>query len=229
MTTARTLIADALGDIGVLDPNETMTAEMAQHGLRTLNRIIDRWQAQRLYVWAVTEVVATVSGASATIGPGQQFDVTHPQELQPGCYYVRSGMSYPLPIWEREDYNAKILKAQAGEYPQGIYYDRQMSGRVYVWPVPSAPLEYHLQVLTRLPVFADLDTEYQLPDGYQDALFYTLTERLPAAYNLPVSQTAVTEAAKARRVIKAGNSQIPVLQIGEINAGRLNILTNQRL
>jgi len=228
MTTARTLIADALGDIGVLDPNETMTAEMAQHGLRTLNRIIDRWQAQRLYVWAVTEVVATVSGASATIGSGQQFDVTHPQELQPGCYYVRSGMSYPLPIWEREDYNAKILKDQAGEYPQGIYYDRQMNGRVYVWPVPSAPLEYHLQVLTRLPVFADIDTEYQLPDGYQDALFYTLTERLPAAYNLPVSQLAVTEAAKARRVIKAGNSQIPVLQIGEINSGRLNILTNQR-
>ncbi len=228
MTTARTLIEDALGDIGVLDPNETMTAESAEHGLRTLNRIIDRWQAQRLYVWTTTEVVASVSGASATIGPGLQFDCVQPQELQPGCYYVRSGMSYPLPVWQREDYNAKILKAQAGEYPQGVYYDRQIPGKVYFWPVPSAPLECHLQVFTRLPVFANLDTDYKLPDGYQDALFYTLTERLPAAYNLPVSQTAVTEAARARRVIKAANSEIPVLQIGSISTGRLNILTNQR-
>lgn len=228
MTTARTLIADALGDIGVLDPMETMTAESAQHGLRTLNRIIDRWQAQRLYVWATTDVVATVSGASATIGPGLQFNTPTPQSLQPGCYFVRSGMSYPLPIWKVEDYNAVILKAQAGEYPQGIYYNAK-DGVVRVWPVPSAPLEYHLQVFMRLPVFADLDTDYSFPDGYQDALFYTLCERLPAAYNLQPSPLAVSEAAKARRVIKAGNSEIPVLQIGSGQSGRLNILTNQRL
>jgi hypothetical protein len=204
-----------------------MTAEQAAHGLRTLNRIIDRWQASRLYVWAITEVVATVSGASATIGAGLQFDVAHPQKLNPGCFYVRSGMSFPLPVWQREDYNAVILKAQAGEYPQGVYYDRQNPGHVYVWPVPSAPLEYHLQVYSRLPVFADLDIDYKLPDGYADALFYTLTERLPAAYNLPVSEMAVAEAAKARRVIKAGNNEVPVLQIGG-QSGRLNILTNQR-
>lgn len=211
MTTARDLIADALGDIGVLDPNETMTAEQAQHGLRTLNRVIDSWNARRLHVYAVRDVVATFAGGSATIGPGGTIDTPHPLRLEPGCYYVKSGISYPLPLWSREDYNARVLKAQAGEYPQGIYYDRAIPGMVYVWPVPSAPIEYHLQVLLPLADFADLDTDYALPAGYQDALFWSLCERLPAGYNLPVNPESNTNAAAARAVIAKNNAVVPVL------------------
>jgi len=226
--TARTLIADALSDIGVLDPNETMTDEMAQNGLRTLNRLLDRWTAEKLFVWAVTEVTATTSGASMTIGPGLTFDCLHPQALQPGCYYVKSGMSYPLPIWSREDYNAVILKAQSGEYPQGVFYDRLIPGTVKVWPVPAAPVEYHLQIMVNLGNFADLDTVYSFPDGYYDALFYSLTVRLPAAYNLAVDPQQAKEAANAKRTIRRGNVQVPVLTAAPVAIGRLNILTNQR-
>ncbi len=228
MTTARELIDDALGDIGVLDPMETMTAEQAQHGMRTLNRIIDRWNAQRLHVYSVRDVVATFSGASASVGPGLTVDTSHPLRFEPGSYYVKSGMSFPLPIWSREDHAAVVLKAQAGEFPQGAYYDRQIPGTVLVWPVPSAPLEYHFQALVKLSEFADLDTDYSLPDGYKDALFYALCERLPRAYNLPVDPGAAAEAAKARAVIRKNNTIVPVLDAGPRGNGRLNVLTNQR-
>ena len=227
MTTARELLTDALGDIGVLDPNESMSAEMAAHGLRTLNRIVDSWNAKRLNVYTVVDVVGSFSGAAATIGPSLTFNTPHPLRLEPGCYYVKSGMSYPLPIWSREDYNAVILKATAGDYPQGIYYDRQIPGNVYVWPVPSVSTTYHLQVLIQMSEFADLDTNYSFPAGYKDAFFYTLTERLPQAYNLTPDPDQKIEAAKARAAIRKNNAIVPMLSTTSDRMGRLNILTNQ--
>lgn len=227
MTTARELIEDALGDIGVLDPVETMTAEQAQHGIRTLNRIVDRMNAQRLHVYAVRDVSATFSGATATVGPGLTVDTSHPLRFETGNYYVRSGMSFPLPLWSREDYNAVVLKTQAGEYPHGVYYDRQIPGNVFLWPVPSAPLEYHFQVVAKLSEFADLDTDYSFPDGYRDLFFYSLCERLPRAYNLPVDPGAAAEAAKARAAVRKNNTNVPVLDAAKLGPARLNILTNQ--
>lgn len=227
MTTARSLIEDALQEVGVLDSAETMTAEQAEHGLSTINRIVDGWNARRLMVYAVQDVVATFSGALASVGPSLTVNTPHPLRLEQGCYYVKSGLSYPIKVWDREAYNAVVLKATSGEYPQGVYYDRQIPGTVKVWPVPSAPIEYHLQVLIKLSEFADLDTDYSLPDGYRDAFFYTLCERLPRAYNLPTDPDIKAEAAKARKVIQKNNTQVPTLQIGSGLSGRLNILTNQ--
>lgn len=225
MTTARELISDALGDIGVLDPIETMSAEQAQHGLRALNRIIDSLNAQRLALYAVRDVAATFSGGSAQVGPGLAVNTAHPLRLEPGCYYVKSGISYPLPLWSREDYNAAVLKAQAGEYPRGIYYDRQLPGTVYVWPVPAAPVEYHLQMLQPLADFADLDTDYSLPPGYKDLLYWSLCERLPAGYNLPVNPESNSNADKARAVVRRNNTVVPVLDARR-QAAPWNILSN---
>lgn len=228
MTAARTLISDALGDIGVLDATETMTAEMATHGLRTLNRIVDRWNAQRLSVFAVREVAGSFSGASATIGPALTINTPHPLRIEEGAYYVKSGISYPLRIWSREDYASVILKSTAGDYPQGIWYDRLIPGTVYVWPVPSVVTEYHLPIMYQFAEFADLDTDYSFPAGYVDAFFYTLCERLPAAYNLPVDPSARAQGMAARRAIKINNTEVPKLSTISDGTGRFNILSNTR-
>lgn len=213
MTTARELISDALGDIGVLDPIETMTAEQAAHGLRTLNRIIDSWSAQRLMLHAVSDVVATFAGASASIGPGLTIDVPHPLRLEPGCYYVRSGISYPLALWDRETYNATVMKGMAGEFPQGIYFDRQLPGTVYVWPVPSAPIEYHLQTMQQLSKFTGLDINHDFPAGVANALHWALCERLPAGYNLPVNPESKSQALASRAALRKNNTVVPILSV----------------
>lgn len=225
MTTARDLLTDALGDVGVLDPNEEMTGDMAAHGLRTLNRIIDRWNARRLFVYAVKDVQASFAGSSASIGPGLTINTAHPLRLEDGCYYVKSGISYPLPVWDREYYSRQTLKAQSGEYPQGVYYDRDQPGTVKVWPVPTSALEYHFQVLVQMTAFADLDTVYTFPPGYEDALFYTLCERLPNGYNLQADPTSVAEAVKARAAIKVNNTVVPTLNVGPVGP-RWNIYSN---
>jgi hypothetical protein len=222
---ARQLIQDVMVKIGAVGALETMGAPQAQIGLRDLNRVMDRWQASRLYVFCVGEVVATVGGQSATLGPGLQFDCPAPQALHAGCYYVRSGMSYPLDVWDREGYNAITLKSQANDYPDGVFFDR--IGKVFFTGVPS-PCEFHLQVLQRLPKFANLDTDYAMADGYEDALYWTLCERLPGSFNLPVDPQAAVEGRNARRVIRKANIQVPTLQIaGSESLQRYNILSNQ--
>lgn len=221
---ARQLLQDVLVEIGAIDATATMGATQAQLALRALNRVMDRWQASRLYVFCVAEVVATVGGQSATIGPGLQFDCPAPQDLHRGCYFVRSGMSYPLDVWTREAYNAITLKSQANDFPYGVFYDRM--GKVWFTGVPTVA-EFHLQVLQRLPKFANLDTDYPLADGYEDALYWTLAERLPSQFNLQPSALAVQQAANARRVIRKANVTAPALTFGDSHSDRFNILTNR--
>lgn len=227
MTTARELIEDALGDIGVLDPQEPMTGDQAAQGLRTLNRVVDDWNARQLSVYAVKEVQASFAGATATIGTGLTINTDKPLRLEPGCYYVKSGLSYPLTVWTQQDYNSIILKSNAGDYPTGIYFDRLIPGTVYVWPVPSVAVDYRLMVFSKLSQFADLDTAYSFPDGYANAFFYTLCERLPAAYNLPVNPDSKALAVSARQAIKTNNTQVPTLQTANDTSRRWNIFSNQ--
>lgn len=224
--TARTLVTDALNDIGVLDPTETATAEQSSHGLRVLNRIIDRWRGQRLYVYAIDDVVATFSGASATVGTGQTVNTEAPIRFEDGCFYRIANIDYPLPQWELTQYNQIALKTTSvSSYPQGFYYDRDIPGTVTVWPVPATAIEYHFQVMKKLSSFATLDTVYSLPDGYQDALHYSLCERLPAAYNLPVNPADVAQAATGRQVVRRANARVPVLELAPNQNMRVNIFT----
>lgn len=211
MTTARQLIQGSMIDIGALDANETMDADQANQGLRVLNRIIDQWRASRLYVWAIKEVVANVTGQSATIGPTGTFVTPHPQKLWGGCYYVRNGQSWPLEVLERESWDLILTKAQSGNDMTAVYYDRQIPGTVYFWTSPSTATEVHLQVLVQLPEFSDLDTDVSLPDGYYAALAATLNEKLPRVYGLPVDPLAPREGATARRIIKRANVDIPLM------------------
>jgi hypothetical protein len=220
---AREQLQDAMVEIGAIGASETMKAAQAQLGLRSLNRMIDGWQSKRLLVYAVTEVVANVTGATATIGTGHIFDTPLPARLERGCYFVSGSQSYPIQVWDRESYNNQTLKGQSGQ-TQGVYLDRA-AGVVKFWPVPSAA-EIHLQVLNRLSSFADLDTDYAVPDGYQEAIYQTLLERLPSLFGLPVGQGVPQRAASARRALRRVNADIPTLQT-ESSGGRYNVLTNQ--
>lgn len=218
---ARQLLTDALVEIGAIGAADTPGDPLLLICLRSLNRVLSSWQARRLYVYTVTEVVATVGGTFATIGPGQQFDCATPQSLQRGCYIVRGGQSYPLPVWDREGYNSVSMKALANDYPDGVYYDR--AGQVF-FTQSMTPAEVHLQVLIRLPNFATLDEVHVLPDGYEHAIYMTMCERLPPSFQLAVSADTAREAASARRALRIANTDVPSLT--SPSTGGSGILTN---
>lgn len=228
--TARSTIQGALKLAGILSPFETMSSTSADDGLVILNNLVDGWNLERLYIYTISDVVATFAGASATIGPAMTINTVRPIRIESG-FYRRSGIDYPLRIIDVDAYNAIGLKTVSGDYPEVLYYTGDSpTGMVYVWPVPSAN-EYHLQVMSQLTEFADLDTSYSLPQGYRKALMYSLAEELAGMYDMELSPIQAKIAVGARRSLKRANVVVPGLTYtGPQNSnenGRINILSNQ--
>lgn len=213
MTTARDLVTDALMNIGVLRMGGTMTGQQSAHGLRVLNRIVDNWRAKSLYVYALTNLTANFSGTGATVGASLTVNTDAPLRFVDSCYYVKSGTSYPLPMWTHAQYFAIGSKTEAGEYPQGFYFDGNVPGVVHVWPVPSASVEYHFVVMKKLSEFADIATDYSLPDGYEAALHDELCIRLPGSYGLQVLPDHAANASSSRLTIKRNNTHPIILSL----------------
>lgn len=224
MTTARELVGDALQEIGVLEMGGTMSGDQAAHGIRVLNRIIDAWRAKSLYVHALTNVTANFAGTGATVGAGLTVNTAAPLRFVDTCYYVKSGTSYPLRQWTSEQYFGISSKTEAGEYPQGFYFDGNVPGAVHVWPVPDASVEYHFVVMKKLSEFAGLDTDYSLPDGYETALHDELCVRLPLSYEMQTKPAHVQASIASRMAIKHNNTK-PIILDATDNGARPNIIS----
>jgi hypothetical protein len=137
--------------------------------------------------------------------------------------FTRVGtLDYPVEWIDRETYSAISLKTVRATFPQYAYYDANMPiSHVYFYPMPNAPVEFHLAVQVKLTAFADLATDYKLAPGYLKALQYSLAEELsPGVKELPVSVMRI--GANARRAIRRTNVNVPQLESGVINS-RFNI------
>ncbi len=224
MTTARELIGDSLQEVGVVDMGGTMRGEQSSHGLRVLNRIIDKWRSQNLYVYALTNVTANFTGTGATVGTGLTVNTATPLRFVDECYYIKSGTSYPLPQWTHEQYHSIQAKTEVGEYPRGFYFDGNVPGVVSVWPVPSGSVEYHFIVMKKLSKFADLDTDYSLPDGHETALHDELCVRLPLSYDMQAKPAHIQASMASRLAIKRNNTKPIILALPDTGL-RPNIIS----
>lgn len=82
-TSAATLIAAALRDIGVLAEGEPMSAAMGADGLIRLNQMVQSWQAEFGTVTAVERTIFPLvsNQQTYTIGPGGDFNVPRPVSI----------------------------------------------------------------------------------------------------------------------------------------------------
>lgn len=222
MTTALQIIERAYSLLGYKDASEPLTGADTEYALGVLNTMIDGWSTQSLFIVSTAEVVASITGASAGVGPGLTFDTPRPVRVEDGSFSRIGGVDYPVKWIDRETYAGISLKQVQADFPQYAHYDAGMaSGTVYFYPLPMAGAEFHLAVQVPLAAFADLTTNYPLPPGYEKALQYSLAEELsPGVKDLPVS--VVRAAANARRAIRRTNVSVPLLDSGIENA-RFNI------
>lgn len=227
--TARTIITDALKLAGILASGETLNANDASDGLRMLNNLIDGWNSEGLYTFAVSDVSATFSGASATIGTSMVVNTSRPTKIK-SAFYRSGGIDYQLRVIDADEYYSIIDKTTSGN-PEVIYYESTApTGTVRVYPVPGST-EYHLQVEAQLTEFANLDTAYDLPQGYKRALTYTMAEEEAPIFGQVIAPSISLAARNMRRVIKRSNSKVPVMTVlvpgNSAESPRINILTNQ--
>lgn len=220
-TTAQAVINRACDLFGYKDPSESLSAADSTAFLAVLNDMIDGWNTQRLYIAAVTEIVATVSTSPITIGPGGTINVNRPVKMEDGAFIRQNGSDYQVLWMSRTDYADITNKAQTGELAYAGFYDPAIPvGSIYLWPKPAGSVELHLQLQTQLTEFANLTAAYSLAPGYRKALSYSLAEELaPGKRELPASTARI--AASARRAIRRSNVVIPDLDIGQRSGGGL--------
>jgi hypothetical protein len=222
MTTALQIIDRAYSLLGYKAAGEALSSDDADYALDALNAMMDGWNTQRLFIVSMASVVGTVSGASATVGPGLTFDTVRPVAVENGSFTRIAGIDYPVKWIDDETYSNISLKTVSATFPQYAYYDAGLpTATVYFYPVPNGPVEFHLALQVQLTAFADLATDYPLAPGYLKALQYSLAEELAPGVK-ELSMMVIRTAANARRAIRRSNVVVPQLDSGIINA-RFNI------
>ena len=222
MTTALQIIDRAYALLGYKAAGEALGSDDADYALDALNAMLDGWNTQSMCIVSADEIVGTVSGATAGVGPGLVFDTPRSVEVLDGSFTRMGGIDYPVKWIDRETYANISLKTVQSTFPEYAYFDGAMpTSTVYFYPVPSTPVEFHLALQVQLTAFADLATDYPLAPGYLKALQYSLAEELsPGIKDLPM--LIMRTAASARRAIRRTNVHVAQLDSGIINA-RFNI------
>ena len=219
MTTANTLIADALGSLGVLGSSgASVNGNDLTLSLRVLNRMLDAWRQQPNMATHAAWVSFTLPAntATRTIGPSGQVDTVRPISLEIGSYSTFGGIDRELRTMERDQYAAIENKALAVTYPEHVYLEAASPlGTLYFWPLAGSAVTVKLAVRSQLATFADLTTDYTLPDGYEAAIVPSLAEKLAPYFERAVPPIVARDAAAGRAAIKRSNAKVPTLDMGE--------------
>lgn len=230
MTTVIEIITDALQDLSIYGPGETVSADDAQKCLRTLNKMLSQWQAQKLYVPGLQDVSFSPTGAvSYAIGPSATINVTLPVQID-SAFYRLNNIDYPVTvITSFEDYSNITLKTIAGTIPNAIFYERSYpQGTIYIWPQTSAG-EIHLITRDVLTQYTFLTDDINVPAEYALAMQLSLEELVARTYGKVVTPDLKMDAKNARKVVKRNNLNLPILgQPQEVlSNGRFSIYSGQ--
>lgn len=216
MPSARTIITGALTfRLNRLSPGETADADTLAVCMEALNDITDRWNGQGGFLFREVLTTGTVTGSGtlgttwATLAPGA--DIL-------GATYSSGGSDVPVDRLTMAQYHERIAVKATGGTPQ--FYAHDGLATVYFYPQPTA-LAVTLRTKQAVGTFADLDTVYSMPAGYQSALSANLAELLAPTMNMAVLGVCKRDAAAARQRI--GLQTIEPAILG--GAPRGNILT----
>lgn len=215
MTTALTIIEDALGEIGVKEHGQSLSSEDSAIGLRYLNRILERWSNHRLLIPALTEISVPLSGAySYTIGPTGAVVVTRPNKIIGAYSRDSAGIDTPIQVLSEVEWQVINDKSLSGP-PDRVWYEKtNTNGTLHVYPDTSGyTLKLQCQVL--LSSFALNSTSLTLPEGYESALMLTLAVDLAGRYEKQVSRDLAMRSAAANRSVKRTNYEPLLMNVAE--------------
>lgn len=210
--------------MGLLEQGGTPSASDSVYCLAELNNMWPSWGIDEGLIFAEVPFSGNLSTtvASYTIGTGATFSTQRPSRVYK-AFYVLGNNRNELEIVPAGKYFEHNDLAATAATPDQLYPDYNVDpttgfATLYLWPVPTfgsgAPT---LQMLLAVPFAAwALAVAYNIPQGFQDALEWSLAFRcLPGfgeAVNANVAQVIGMEATKAEarlRKMNAFNRQMP--------------------
>ncbi len=182
-TTARKMITRALRKAKILARGEPLSSGAANDGLEELNGMLGEWSNDGLMLFSRGRDVFTLSGgvASYNIGTGSTINTERPMVIV-DAFIREAENDYPLSIISEETYNSIPNKASTG-LPNSLSYDGNYPiGRISLYPAPSTGYHLHMLSEKQLSQIATLDTELDLPPGWDNAIVYNLAVRQAPDY-----------------------------------------------
>lgn len=207
MTTALEIIEGAMSKIGRLEAGQSVASEDSTLCLESLNSIVDAWGVQNLTAHAlVTLEVSLLAGVSeVTLSPRQV-------RIEGGFTRVGS-IDYPLRIVSREEFDLIGVKDIDSVAPVwGLYEPEQSAGALFLYPQAQEACTLHLTIQERIDEFADLSTDYSLPQGFKRALTYNLAVEIAPDFKTEASPSVFREAINSLKAIKRARVRVPVLE-----------------
>lgn len=214
-STAQDIIKDALYEINALAAGEEIGSDDAAFCMRKLNRLFDTFNAREAVIFNVnfTNYQLQTNHQPHTIGPGGDFD-TDPKPrpvkivaanliLQPGVPAVN------IPITIRDDawWANNRVQGLASTYPTDLYYSPDWPlGACNFWPVPQTAYQVQLETWNEFTQVTALTDVISYPQGYWDAIVYTLALTLCPAFEKPANPILVAAQMKAMAAIIGNNS-----------------------
>lgn len=221
MTTASTIIYDALKEIKVLAESDVPTASMTSDALRALNRLMDMYSNDQSFAYypnqinyAMTGTINPITGhQSFTIGPTGDVVTQRPIRLETAVV-DRDGITYPVQVIDNQKWDSIVYKAVSGANTVSVWYEGQEpNGIVHCWPVANN-CTLRLRVINQVFTFPDLATDVILPPGYEEALVRLLAVSLSPQYPAgELSPVTVQLAKVAKNFINRTNNVVPTMAI----------------
>lgn len=219
--TVRSIVTDALLEIGVLEAGESPTAESLALGLRRVRGMIDSWAADRLTLSLQKRTTFTWPSATSTVqvGRGQTCDMDRPVWLNAVTYVIPGSappIEVPVGILDEDSFASLTIKELVSALPTLCFYQTNrddQNGTLFAWPRITQNVTLVLYTPQATAVPATLDSVLQGPPGYSDAFLYQLALRLCSPLGVTVPALLPRMAAAAFENMKKPNVSPGTLSI----------------
>lgn len=214
MALVRTIITDALIDLGVLQPGEDPDAAQAALALRWVQRMIDAWAADRLTLSSQLRTTFTLlSGTSTvTIGlTGATVTMARPVWINHLSYVVPSSspaVEVPIGLLDEDSYAGISMKTLTSGYPLQAYYQTNLTnmlGSLFFWPTVTGNVTIALYTPEAVGVPVSLGSDLIGPPGYDEAYLLQLELRLVTPFGVAMPPALPDMAARAFTTMKRPN------------------------
>ena len=218
MTTAADLINGSLRLLGVLAEGETPSAETSQDALFAMNQMIQSWNTERLAVFSTQDQIVTWPAytQSRTFGPTGDIIANRPIQIDDSTYFrdASTGISYGLKLINQQQYNGIAVKTVTSTYPQVMWVNMTYPDiEMYVYPVPTKVLEFHIVSVEELTQPANLATDLAFPPGYLRCFRYNLACELAPEFGVEPSRQVQRIAMTSKRNLKRVNNPEDIMAL----------------
>jgi len=184
----RQIIYGALKLLTVLGTGRGANDETWADGLRELNEMVDAWSINRLNIPSIARQLYPVAANQSAYQMGDgapDMNAPRPVQLHRAGVYIAGdpNTERPLLLLNLEQWAAIGLKGTLSPLPSALYCDYAFPyASLSLFPVLSAPATLALYLWSAVIAFGDLDTVYDIPQGYALALRYNLASQMAPSF-----------------------------------------------